>query len=38
METDANNEREGYNTDKIVVEAVDVHKWFADLQRLPPID
>jgi len=30
MEKDANNKREGYNTDKIVVEAVDVHKWFAD--------
>lgn len=34
METDANNEREGYNTDKIVVEAVDVHKWLADLHVL----
>lgn len=30
MEKDANNKREGYNADKILVEAVDVHKWFAD--------
>ena len=30
MTNDANNQRQGFNADKIVVEAVDVHKWFAD--------
>jgi ABC-type polar amino acid transport system ATPase subunit len=34
MEKDANNKRKGYNADKIIVETVDVHKWFGDLHVL----
>ena len=30
MEKHANKKRKGYNADKIIVEAVDVHKWFGD--------